>query len=207
MKKLIPICLVVLFVANVHPVQATIMGVALGTGAPPSALGPYTMTAFGPDPRPSGPYSPPVTSVDSPLGGTVNFNSPMTHYTVGGSSWSTWSHGYTGDVYSRGLHAVVVLTLPSDTAAFYFYAEPQSYYHYTITATSQDGTLVSQYVYGNSGACGYGFWADGGDLISTINVACDGDNFAVGEFGIAVPEPATVCLLSLGALSLIRRKK
>jgi len=205
MKKLIIICLVVLVVLfATYPVQATITGVALGTAPPPSTLGPYTMTAFDPDPQPRYSY---VTSVASPLGGTVDFSTPLEHLVIG-DGWSTWSHGYTGDVYVTWDLNVVTLTMPSGTGAFDLYAEPNPFATYLITATAQDGTSVSQEVYGMGGACGYGFWADGGDQISTIEVDYFGINgFAVGEFGIAVPEPATICLLGLGALSLIRRKK
>jgi hypothetical protein len=210
MKKLITICLAVLVVLfATYPVQATITGVALGTAPPPSTLGPYTMTAFDPDPRPVDPFDPElVTSVASPLGGTVDFSVPLYHTTVG-TGWATWSHDYTGDVYYTLEFQVVTLTMPSETKAFYLYAEPNPMSDYLITATSQDGTSVAQMVNGMGGACGYGFWADGGDQISTIEVDYFGDaysGFAVGEFGI-VPEPATICLLGLGALSLIRRKK
>jgi hypothetical protein len=202
MKKLITICLVALVVLfATYPVQATITGVALGTAPPPSTLGPYTMTAFDPDPQPHDF----VTSVASPLGGTVDFSIPLYHSTVG-YDWATWSHGYLGDVYATYGPLSVMLTMPSDTVAFDLYAEPNPMSDYLITATSRDGTSVAQMVSGMGGACGYGFWADGSDLIVTISVACDGADFAVGEFGIA-PEPATICLLGLGALSLIRRKK
>jgi len=200
MKRLMAICLVVLFAV---PVQASIMGAALGTDPPPPVLGPYTMTSFPADSQAE--YAL-VTSVASPLGGTVDFSAELDHRIVG-SSWATWSHGYAGDVYYTNGAMSVTLTLPSNTGAFYFYAEPNPMETYLITATAQDGTQISQSVTGNSGACGYGFWATGGDLISSIGVVCDGADFGVGEFGIAIPEPTTICLLGLGALSLLRRKR
>jgi hypothetical protein len=200
MKRLIStICLVALFAVQA---QASITGVALGTAAPPPMVGPYTMTKFGLDPQPLFTL---VPSVASPLGGTVGFSPALDHRMIG-SGWATWSHGYTGDVYYTGGATSARLTMPALTGAFYLYAEPNPFSPYLITATAQDGTSISQMVDGSGGACGYGFWA--ASLISTIDVACDGADFAVGEFGIAnVPEPTTICLLGLGALSLIRRKK
>jgi hypothetical protein len=211
MKKLITICLVVLFAVNTCPVYATIMLMPLSTGAPPSTLGFNTMTPFGADPQSEFAY---VTSVTSPLGGAIDFSITMVHYVVD-SGWDGWSHGYTGDVYYTDvLVQSVLLTLPSNTAAFYFYAEPAGMLvTYTITATAQSGIYISQPMNGSDGACGYAFWADGGDTISTINVQCpvNTSGFAVGEFGIAatpvpVPEPATICLLGLGA-ALLRRNR
>jgi hypothetical protein len=210
MKKLITICLVVLFAVNSYPVQASITGVALGTGYPPSTLGPYTMTAFVGDPRPMYEL---VTSVPSPLGGTVDFSVEEMEHRVAGYSWATWSNGYAGSVYYTGDYQVVTLTMPSGTGAFYLYAEPNPETEtYKITANTQDYTMVSQYVSGNGGACGYGFWADGKDQISTIEVDYFGPaqpypGFAVGEFGIATPEPATICLLGLGAILLRRNRR
>src|SRR4029079_3984527 len=68
-----------------------------GTSAPPATLGGYTMTAFGPDARTIGAE---VTSVPD-AAGTLRFSAPVTHLRVP-SSWQTWSHGYTGDVYFSG---------------------------------------------------------------------------------------------------------
>src|SRR5437879_3268828 len=65
-----------------------------GTAAPPANLGGYAMTAFPADPQAD---STDVTTVAGPTG-TLTFTAAVSHRTVP-SSWSTWSHGYTGDVY------------------------------------------------------------------------------------------------------------
>lgn len=207
MKKLITICFILGFmIASPQLTVASITGVDGGIGAPAATLGPYTMTPFPDDPRPNHNL---VTYVDSPLGGTVDFSETMNHWEIG-DGWATWSHGYTGDVYRTPVDAfTVTLTLPALTGAFYLYAEPAPFDAWTITATSQDGTVVSQDVHGDSGASYYGFWADGGDVISTITIS-SGVRFAVGEFGIAaIPAPGAILLgsIGLGIVGWLKRRR
>jgi len=192
MKRILLACLIVAAIVGISTTaQADITGVALGTGAPPATLGSYTMTAF-PDDYGT-PYTD-ITSLASPLGGTVDFSSAMEIRTIG-PGWATWSHGYTGDVLSTKGATSVTLTLPAMTGAFYFYAEPNPWATYTITATAQDGTFASQDVDGYAGAAGFGFY---GDSIATIAITSATD-FAIGEFGIAaVPVPGAVLLGVLG---------
>ena len=188
-------------------VEAGITGVSLGTGAPPLTLGGWTMTAF-----PADTVNPvyqasnaDVTAVPGP-GGGLTFSQALTHDIAGNvnTGWATWSHGYAGDVYDTIGYPVptsVTLGLPAETRAFYLYVEPTAYASYTITATAQDGTSLSQLVDGMGGASGFGFYTSGLDLLKFITIRGLDTDFAIGEFGIsAVPEPSTVIA---GALMLL----
>jgi hypothetical protein len=187
-----------------------LMAVDLGTAAPPGTLGPYTMTPFPGDGRP---LFTSVTSVPSPLGGNVGFSIPLDHRKVG-IGWATWSHGYAGDVYyTRGANTVT-LTMAGDTGAFYFYAEPNPFGKYDITAQAGNNTILTLNVDGNSGARGFGFYADPGQTLTAITISSTVD-FAIGEFGVAhkqTPEPTTLALaglagLTLGGYSFARRRR
>ena len=203
LKRLTTICALSVLILAVGSAQAAITGTSLGTGAPPGTLGPYTMTPFPSDPQPQGSS---VTSVASPLGGTVDFDATLAHVTVG-SGWATWSHGYTGDVYyfANG----VTLTLPSQTVAFYLYAEPDPFAIYSITATTDDGTFVTQDVDGSGGAAGYGFYGTAGSSIASIKITSDVE-LGTGEFGIAaIPAPGAILLGGIGAglVGWLRRRR
>jgi hypothetical protein len=153
-----------------------------GTGAPPSQLGPYGMTRFGKDPQQVGAT---VTSATSTGTGRVLFSSPVTHDLVG-DGWQTWSNDYTGDVYDSGTADTLTLKLPGGATAFYFYAEPDDFDEFTMTATAQDGTTSGPIaVQGEAGANYFGFYTSKkkSPLVS-ISIS-SADEFAVGEFGIA----------------------
>ncbi len=170
--------------------QAAIIGTALGTGARPTSLGGFTLTNFGDDTRPT---FQDVTDVPTPTtcgDDQLRFGAPHSHRSIG-SGWATWSGGYTGDVYYTGAGVLTsFLNLPTGTKAFVFYAEPEPFAVFTITATANDGTNVVQSVDGDAGARGFGFHTTGFTTIASITVTSTED-FAVGEFKIACDAPIT----------------
>lgn len=167
-----------------------------GTGPPPATLGPYSMTAFGPDSQPLGDGA---TGVSDPAG-TIGFTPTLRHDKVGAtcdeiSCWATWSNGYTGDVYDTtvvpGDKTQITITLPAGTKAFYFYAEPNQFAVLSVEATAQDGTTSGPIsVDGTSGAKYFGFYATGTTTLESITVTTsDTSGFAIGEFGINPAAP------------------
>ena len=145
------------------------------------------MTAFAPDARP---LLTDVTTVPGPTGDLV-FSTPASHRRIG-AGWSTWSHGYTGDVYFTNGATSITMTMPAETSAFYFYAEPDTQSVFNFTATAQDGTTSGSIgVDGLGGAKYFGFYGVNDMRIETITVSST-DAFAVGEFGICKFEPPPV---------------
>lgn len=193
--------------AFVSTADAAIMLDELGTAAPPATLGSWTMTPFADDTRPN--FST-VTSVDTPIGGSLDFSSAVSLREVG-AGWATWSHGYTGDVYFTG-DSSLTLTLPSQTAAFYLYTQPNSFSTFSFTVTDASGVSSTTDITGDSGAKGFGFYGTGGSTLASITVSTEPGalGFAVGEFGIAaVPLPMSglVLLSALGAAGAAYRRR
>ena len=157
-----------------------------GTAAPPTVLGPYTLTPFTPDARPLFNQVTTVTTPGNVCGErSITFGPALEHDRIG-QGWATWSHGYTGDVY-QAFGSNVTITLPTGTSAFYLYAEPNIFGTFTIQATANDGTTLGPIpVQSNSGARYYGFYTTGPAALSSITISADGGagGFAIGEFGI-----------------------
>jgi hypothetical protein len=157
---------------------------APGTSAPPATLGPYSMTPFAADPQAVGAS---VSSVTGPTG-ALAFSPSLEHCLTPNPSgcWQTWSNGYSGDVYATGSESVT-LTLPAGTQAFYFYAEPDEFMTFSMTATTSSGTTSGAIpVAGFAGAQYFGFYSTGSAPLATITVSGgDPAGFAVGEFGVS----------------------
>jgi len=170
-----------------------------GTAAPTTTLGngtvEYTMIPFDADNRAAWDD---VGTVPAPTGGSILFGSLLQHRRVGrtpSEGWTTWSHSYTGDVYYES-QGTVTIHLPPGTLAFYFYAQPyeSSSSTYNFEATCGDASSGVVKITGFEDARFFGFYSTDPSVplgSITITVPLTAGGFAIGEFGIAVPEPAT----------------
>jgi len=150
-----------------------------GTAAPPSTLGPFTMTPFASD---DGPLYETTSGVLGPTG-EVQFDPSLVRLQVA-NGWETWSNGFTGDVYWTDGGFTETLELPPGTRAFYFYAEPDEFEDFDVDVTADSGASTGDMtVYGDAGAQYFGFYANGSDSVQSITITSP-DDFAVGEFGI-----------------------
>lgn len=168
---------------------STVTAYDLGTSAPPTTLGGYTVQAFDQTEQAAITNGTSVTTIPgNPLSGSLTLATALDKHAIG-SGWSTWSHSYTGVVY--GLYTSSTsntLTLPTGTTAFYFYLEPDTFSTFAITATSDSGATVGAVdVAGSAGANGFGFAAPCGSTLSSITftVPSGANGYAIGEFGIA----------------------
>jgi hypothetical protein len=159
------------------------------------------MTPFPLDERPIFDF---IETIPSPLGGDVVSSIPLNHRRIG-QGWAGWSHGYNGDLYYTN-ETEIVLTLPPDTYAFYLSGSHNLGAAYTVYAHADDGETVGQLAHPFS-AVNIGFYQDDPSAgpIETVTISCDTD-FAIGEFGIAVPEPASAALLVAGLMVLKARR-
>ena len=157
------------------------------------------MTPFADDTRAPGSV---VDTVSSPLSGDVTFDADATLLTVP-LGWNNWSHGYTGDVYWVN-DTSLTMTLPENTAAFYFYVEGNNFSTWTFVVVLQDGTTTSGEtdVTTPNGATYMGFYTTSADNpIVSCTVSIDGlgsGGFAVGEFGISELPPEVVVPATTG---------
>ncbi len=149
------------------------------------------------------------TSIADPFGGKIDFDHYMSHYTVG-STWSTWSDTY-GDptgleiLYSSSNTLRMDFT-PGDVYAFGFELEPNPFDTISFTLGLDDGSVLTQDVYGSAGALAFGFTGGSVDWLSISG----GSDFAIGRLTIAtsaatsapVPEPATILLLGSGLIGM-----
>jgi len=136
-----------------------------------------------------------ISSLTLDGGPTLSFGAPVNIRQIG-SSWATWSGGYTGQVlYTNGANSITVNIAPT-TTDFGFFAEPDSFGQYLIKLTLTGGGSVQQLVDGSAGAKFFG-WNGGG--VSSFTVTTADNDFAFGDFYYAgtsaVPEPAGWAML------------
>lgn len=112
-----------------------------------------------------------LSSLSSPLG-DIELSPSVTKQQVG-VTWLTWSNGYQGEVYSTNGNTTLDIKLPN-LAAFDFYAQPDKFDLFTISAVAQSGDVLSQVVNGRSGAQYFGFYSDSPlDPLQSIRITAD----------------------------------
>jgi hypothetical protein len=158
-----------------------------GTNAPPATLGPFFMAAY-PTDNTTTPCASTTTHVPSPSGASALYFSYAVEHARVPACWSTWSNGYTGDVYYNEDNGDLGLKMPGGTRAFYLYVEPDAFAVENVTVTAYGTTGFSNSatvaVNGSGGAQYFGFYSPQG-TIASITVSDPSDDFAVGEFGLA----------------------
>jgi len=171
---------------------------APGTGVPPNFLGGYAMRSL----PTVNPFNPEFTDV---CGLDVISWVGCTNIRNVGSGWSTWSHGYTDDVYFCTLANcpgdIMTINLPFNTNAFSFDIEsnnffptaPATGFTFIVDASGSAApgitTAVTIAPNGVSSARYVGFYSKlpgKANLIRSLKITCLGgcSGFAIGEFKI-----------------------
>jgi len=185
MMKASTISAVALLAACASTATAGLTVKDLETAAPPAFFIGRPMT-YQDNPDPRGEFA---QVTDILFGGVprVFFDIPLDSRIVG-SSWGTWSHGYTDSVYWTQGATSLNMTFAAGVTTCVFYAEPNPFDTFDITATSIDGDgdvfTLTLSVTGDSGAKGWAIAADNGETLVSVNVTSTVD-FAVGEFGVS----------------------
>lgn len=183
--------------------NADILFQNLGTAAPPATVGGHAMTPF--DQTPQAAISDHTTGISiipgSPVAGTLGISPTADKRTAGTSWWAgnpgAWGHGYVGPVFYVTARPVV-LTLPANTRAFYFYVQPDQFGTFNVTATTDSGT-TSGAVPVNSApsgsANGFAFYSTAGETITSISITNNASFYpgmALAEFGVGTG-PVQTC--------------
>ena len=195
---------------------AAVIGVDLGTVAPSSSLGPFTLIPYATAPQAAIADFTIVTTI--PGGPTLTVSPGADKRTVP-ASWTTWSHAYVGPVFFNGGGTTATLTLPPSTHAFQLYVEPNTFGAFNVTVFPGFGAPVTVSVNGSGGANGFGFYATAGETLKTLVITADpgAGGFAMAEFAsaqadLSVPalEPgmlAALAVLLLGAGIWMQRRR
>ena len=191
----------IMLAATSFAASADILFQNLGTATPPAALGGHTMAPFDQAPQAAITDLTPGIAVipGSPVAGTLGVSAAATKYTVG-STWGsavTWGHGYLGPVFYSASNPVI-LTLPANTKAFYFYTQSAYIGTWNITAATDSGATsgpisVSTGFSAPTSANGFGFYSTAGENITSITITSSAPpGLGLGEFGISTG-PTTTC--------------
>lgn len=189
-------------------VQAALFSSAPGVVGPPGTLGPWPLATLADDPRPVG-----SLVQDAPTAPALTFDRPGRLLAVG-NGWTSWSHGYAGDLYYFAANELVI-DLPPGTMAIGLSLQPNLVAEFPFAVTA-DGTTIPVTVDGDGGAQFVGFWSnDPQQPIAHLriwDVTSAADGFAVADLSVFVipePAPSTVVLgtLALAGVLFLRRPR
>lgn len=111
----------------------------------------------------------------------INTSTDVTVCTVG-STWGTWSNGFTGKVYTT-TESSCTLTMPNYCLGVILYVEPSDYGTFNFTVNAEGMTQdISEAVEGDGGAKGFAFISND-QYITTITISADSGagGFSFGE--------------------------
>ncbi len=141
-----------------------------------------------------------------PGGKTLTFTLDVQRLQVPGS-WATWSGGKTPAVLYSLYESQLDATLGAPVKAFGFEVQPNAFGAVDIILELDNGESLTRSVSGNAGAAFFG-WIVGPGVQGFTLTAAGGNDFAVAEMAMAVPEPASYALLAgigLAAFAWVRR--
>lgn len=178
--------------------SADILFQNLGIIAPPPTVGSYAMTPFNQASQAAIPdFTAEISAIPgSPVAGVLGINPTADKRTAGVSWWignpAAWGHGYTGPMFYVQAEPVV-LTLPANTKAFYFYVQPNPRGTFNVSATTDSGATSGAVpvTSGPSGSAnGFAFYSTAGETITSISIISSNNSsafpgMAIGEFGIS----------------------
>lgn len=164
--------------------------VNLGTAAPPSAVGPFAVTAYDLAPQAAIPNLSNTSVIPgSPLAPDTTTSFQVQKRTVG-DGWSSWSHGYAGPVFfTVPIQPPLTLTI-APARAFYVYVEPAAFgrpFAFAVS-TNAGGASGPVFVDASGGATGFAFYTTAGESLTSITIDADANagGFAFAELGLGI---------------------
>jgi hypothetical protein len=198
MKKLITICLVaeLMFVISTPVANAT-----LNYGNPSPSLSPLFGTLVNFDDKPIGTAVGQYDYVSLGVASIVETSKVGFFARYSGTQSQPC---YVGTGPNAGWNGTIVIDLASPADKIGIGVADSQGGPETLSIYGAGGVLLESYIL-DSGLNIYPYITRSSFDISRIQIS--GEFFAIDDLQFTVPEPTTICLFGIGALSLIRRKK
>ncbi len=151
-----------------------------------------------------------VISIEVPeFGGSLGFDFAHSLRHVG-YGWATWGHGYAGEVfYNNGAgFCGYDLNMQGVRAFDTFINTDIGHGFYSVTAYGSEGGLATIFFdqYWSEGALHFGFYSPDEELVR-IEIESDGHSWAMGEWRVGVPGPASMTIFAIAGLCAVRHRR